>query len=279
MRHRGELTDQEWERLEPLLPPEKTGDGVGRTSTIDGSSTGFCGESEPGRRGAICRSGMGRGRRCTAGSGGGGRPGSGIGSSRPSSSEADAAGEVDWERPVRRWQRDPRAPARRWCKGGAQKRRRWGAARAASDQGAPQGRGPGQAADGAAHPWSAARIDRLRAAHAPGRHPTTGTRPAARPARAASRATKATPAAATAPPSDGAASARPSPSSAPSDRSGPFDRAAYRRRHLIENLFARCKQYRALATRYDKRADVLPRRLGDCHDYPLATWIAFAYRP
>jgi transposase len=38
-------------------------------------------------------------------------------------------------------------------------------------------------------------------------------------------------------------------------RSGPFDRATYRRRHLIENLFARCKQYRALATRYDKRAD------------------------
>ena len=37
-------------------------------------------------------------------------------------------------------------------------------------------------------------------------------------------------------------------------RSGPFDRAAYRRRHLIENLIARCKQYRALATRYDKRA-------------------------
>jgi transposase len=39
------------------------------------------------------------------------------------------------------------------------------------------------------------------------------------------------------------------------NHSGPFDRAAYRRRHLIENLFARCKQYRALATRYDKRAD------------------------
>jgi transposase len=37
-------------------------------------------------------------------------------------------------------------------------------------------------------------------------------------------------------------------------RSGPFDRAASRRRHLIENLFARCKQFRALATRYDKRA-------------------------
>lgn len=37
-------------------------------------------------------------------------------------------------------------------------------------------------------------------------------------------------------------------------RSGPFDRATYRRRHLVENLLARCKQYRALATRYDKRA-------------------------
>jgi transposase len=36
-------------------------------------------------------------------------------------------------------------------------------------------------------------------------------------------------------------------------RSGPFDPAAYRRRHLVENLFARCKQFRALATRYDKR--------------------------
>jgi transposase len=37
-------------------------------------------------------------------------------------------------------------------------------------------------------------------------------------------------------------------------RSGPFDRTTYRRRHLVENLFARCKQFRALATRYDKRA-------------------------
>jgi transposase len=39
------------------------------------------------------------------------------------------------------------------------------------------------------------------------------------------------------------------------DHSGPFDRATYRRRHLVENLIARCKQYRALATRYDKRAE------------------------
>ena len=33
-----------------------------------------------------------------------------------------------------------------------------------------------------------------------------------------------------------------------------FDRAVYRRRHRVENLIARCKQYRSLATRYDKRA-------------------------
>jgi transposase len=33
-----------------------------------------------------------------------------------------------------------------------------------------------------------------------------------------------------------------------------FDRAAYRRRHKVENLWARMKEWRALATRYDKTA-------------------------
>ena len=37
-------------------------------------------------------------------------------------------------------------------------------------------------------------------------------------------------------------------------RSGPFDRAVSRRRHLVENPIARCKQFRSLATRSDKRA-------------------------
>jgi transposase len=32
----------------------------------------------------------------------------------------------------------------------------------------------------------------------------------------------------------------------------PFDRQTYKRRHLIENFFARLKQFRAIATRYDK---------------------------
>jgi transposase len=37
-------------------------------------------------------------------------------------------------------------------------------------------------------------------------------------------------------------------------RTGPFDRTVYRLRHRVENLIARCKQFRSLATRYDKRA-------------------------
>ncbi len=38
-------------------------------------------------------------------------------------------------------------------------------------------------------------------------------------------------------------------------RTGPFDRAVYRLRHRVENLIARCKQFRSLATRYDTRAE------------------------
>ena len=34
----------------------------------------------------------------------------------------------------------------------------------------------------------------------------------------------------------------------------PYDKYLYQARHLIENFFAKLKQYRALATRYDKRA-------------------------
>lgn len=33
-----------------------------------------------------------------------------------------------------------------------------------------------------------------------------------------------------------------------------YDQYLYKARHLIENFFARLKQYRAIATRYDKRA-------------------------
>lgn len=33
-----------------------------------------------------------------------------------------------------------------------------------------------------------------------------------------------------------------------------YDQELYKARHLIENFFAKLKQYRAIATRYDKRA-------------------------
>lgn len=34
-----------------------------------------------------------------------------------------------------------------------------------------------------------------------------------------------------------------------------YDKALYKARHLIENFFAKLKQYRAIATRYDKLAE------------------------
>lgn len=33
-----------------------------------------------------------------------------------------------------------------------------------------------------------------------------------------------------------------------------YDRELYKERHLIENFFCKLKQFRAIATRYDKRA-------------------------
>lgn len=33
-----------------------------------------------------------------------------------------------------------------------------------------------------------------------------------------------------------------------------YDKERYKARHLIENFFAKLKQYRVIATRYDKRA-------------------------
>jgi transposase len=33
-----------------------------------------------------------------------------------------------------------------------------------------------------------------------------------------------------------------------------YDKELYKARHLIENFFAKLKQYRGIATRYDKRA-------------------------
>ena len=50
----------------------------------------------------------------------------------------------------------------------------------------------------------------------------------------------------------------------------PYDRHLYQARHLIENFFARLKQYRAIATRYDKTAACF---LGGIHLAAIMTWL------
>ena len=50
-------------------------------------------------------------------------------------------------------------------------------------------------------------------------------------------------------------SSRPSPTSAAQRRRPGFDTAAYRERNQVERTFNRLKQYRRVATRYEKRAN------------------------
>ena len=49
-----------------------------------------------------------------------------------------------------------------------------------------------------------------------------------------------------------------------------FDRDKYRWRHLIETLFAKWKQYRGIATRYDKRVCAF---LGGIHWIAAFIWL------
>ena len=49
-----------------------------------------------------------------------------------------------------------------------------------------------------------------------------------------------------------------------------YDRRLYKARHLIENFFARLKQYRAIATRYDKTARNF---LGAVHLAAAMVWL------
>ena len=51
------------------------------------------------------------------------------------------------------------------------------------------------------------------------------------------------------------------PAHPPHRNAPPHDRAAYRRRHRIENLWARLKEWRALATQYEKSASSFLRTL------------------
>ena len=131
MRHRGELTDQEWERLQPLLPAEKPERGRPNTDhrrIIDGilwrERTGAPWRDLPERYGpwSTVYSRFWRWRAA------------GIWDRifAAVQQQADAAGEVDWEvqfvdgSVIRAHQHAAGA------KGGTRKPRRWGAARAAS---------------------------------------------------------------------------------------------------------------------------------------------------
>ena len=49
-----------------------------------------------------------------------------------------------------------------------------------------------------------------------------------------------------------------------------YDRHLYKARHLIENFFARLKQYRCIATRYDKTACAF---LGAIHLAATVVWL------
>ena len=49
-----------------------------------------------------------------------------------------------------------------------------------------------------------------------------------------------------------------------------YDKDVYKSRHLIENLFAKLKQYRAIATRYDKTSCNF---LGAIHLASIVVWL------
>ena len=49
-----------------------------------------------------------------------------------------------------------------------------------------------------------------------------------------------------------------------------YDKYLYKSRHLIENFFAKLKQYRAIATRYDKTSSNF---LGAAHLASIVIWL------
>ena len=61
------------------------------------------------------------------------------------------------------------------------------------------------------------------------------------------------------------------PSRATNRQRREYDRDLYKARHLIENFFARLKQYRAIATRYEKTARNF---LGAIHLAASIVWLA-----
>ncbi len=59
-------------------------------------------------------------------------------------------------------------------------------------------------------------------------------------------------------------------------RTGPFDRELYRRRNLVERSINRLKQFRRIATRYEKNAE---NYLTMLHIASIRLWLQFANTP
>ena len=59
---------------------------------------------------------------------------------------------------------------------------------------------------------------------------------------------------------------------APNKRQSGYDAVLYMARHVIENCFAKLKQYRAIATRYDKTASNF---LGAIHLAAAVIWMVW----
>jgi transposase len=66
------------------------------------------------------------------------------------------------------------------------------------------------------------------------------------------------------------------PHRADQSRRGPFDRAVYRLRNQVERLINRLKQFRRIATRYEKRAANFAAMLAIA---ATLHWLKFAYTP
>ena len=282
---RHDLTDEEWARLEPLLPghPRRGHRWNDHRMVINGV---FC-RTRTGARGGICRSGTGTGRRSTTGIAAGQPTGPGRGS------WTGCAG-CDQAKRARAWTvaidatwcgRTSMRPGRGAPPGDVDPERLASAQRASRPaRGAPSndknrealGRSRGGLtskihllADSGCRPLARVTsagqrhdslafvplMDRLRIARPGpgGRGPGPGRCWATRP----------TPAGRSAPTCADAGSRRPSPN--PPTRSNrlqrgsrggrppAFDAAAYKQRNVVERAFNQLRQHRAVATRYDKR--------------------------
>ena len=183
---RGELTDQAWAVIAPLLPPNRRSGG--QWADIAARSTGSCGGCAPVHPGVTCPSAMGPGRPATSGFAAGSRTAPGTGcwrTRRPSPTRsARLSGPSAWTPRSTVPISMPPAPATtrqsRTGKGGGQATRRGirrgigTIPRRADQQAAPGCRRSGPPAQHPGHCWSASREHPARSAA--GRDPGAAAR-------------------------------------------------------------------------------------------------------